>query len=194
MRLLRLRLLLLLLVFLAFAASTIAARSDPALEKSVAELASLLTDGYAELDQGKLLPIRSSNMVAVLFNLQGPAKGNGSWQFLAFFEANASLSSEFPNTSPYRLLAFKKIGSRGARLFNPATATFQSGQLTVGGSAFKPSDAMCCPSLPIRSTFVIQDGQVVERSVDNEFDQPLTRSTSGRNSFKFLTVKNLYQF
>lgn len=154
---------LLLLMFLALQASAAAARSDAALEKSVAELATLLTDGYAELDQDGLFHVRSSNVVAVLFNLQGPAKGNGSWQFLAFFEANVSLSPEFPAASQYRLLGFKQIGGRGVRLFDPTTATFQGGKLSVDGSAFKPSDSMCCPSLPIRSVFVIKDGHVVEQ-------------------------------
>jgi hypothetical protein len=156
---------LLVLVLLVLPASAVAADHDHALEKSVAGLAALLTDGYAELDRGELIPIRSSKVVAVLFNLQGPAKGNGTWQFLAFFEANASLSPELPTASQYRLLAFKQVGDRGARLFNASTASFQHGKLTLGGAAFKTTDSMCCPSLPIRSVFAIQDGQVVEQRV-----------------------------
>ena len=154
---------LLLVVFLALPASAIAERPDPALDKSVDRLAALLTDGYATLDQAQLVPVRSSNLIAVFFNLQGPAKGNGSWQFLAFFEVNFDLSSEFPASSKYRLLGYKQVGSRGTRLFDSTSATFQHGKVTVGGAAFKPSDSMCCPSLPIRSSFVIQDGHVVEQ-------------------------------
>ena len=156
---------LLLIVFLAFPASAIAERPDPALDKSVERLAALLTDGYATLDQGQLFPVRASNLVAVFFNLQGPAKGNGTWQFLAFFEANIALSPELPASSKYRLLGYKQVGGRGTRLFNPASATFQHGKVIVGGAAFKPSDSMCCPSIPIRSAFVIQDGHVAEQGL-----------------------------
>ncbi len=156
---------LLWLAFLALPASATAAHPDPALDRSVAELAAQLTDGYASVDPVQLLPARSSDQVAVFFTLQGPARGNGSWQFLAFFQANDSLSPEFPVSSRYRLLGFKRVGGRGFRTFNPSSATFQNGKLQVSGAAYGPTDAMCCPSQPIRSEFVIQDGGVAEHRV-----------------------------
>lgn len=156
---------LLWLAFLALPASATAAHADPALDRSVAELAALLTDGYASLDPVQLLPARSPDQVAVFFTLQGPARGNGSWQFIAFFQANDSLSPGFPVPSRYRLLGFKRVGGRGFRTFDPSTAAFQHGKLQVSGAVYKQTDAMCCPSQPIRAEFVVQDGVVAEHRV-----------------------------
>jgi hypothetical protein len=153
------------MAYLALPVSAIAAQPDPALNESVSELASLLTDGYATLDQAQLFPVRSSNLVAVFFSLQGPAKGNGSWQFLAFFDVNPAVSPEFPASSNYRLLGYKLVGGKGIRLFNPASATLQHGKVTVGGASFKPNDPMCCPSHSIRSVFTISHGYVIEHRV-----------------------------
>ncbi len=155
----------LLLFMLILLPATVTARSDRALQTSVSELAGLLTDGYAYLDEGQLYPVRSGNVVAVIFFLQEPAKGNGSWEFLAFFEENSSLSEEAPPSSRYRLLAFKKIGGKGTRLFDFGAAAFRKGRLIVPGRTYKPADPECCPSLPIRSEFTTKDGQVIEQRI-----------------------------
>lgn len=139
-------------------------RVDRALDVSVERLAALLSDGIATLDRGRRVPVRSGNLTAVMFNLQGPGGGNGTWQFLAFFETNAHLP-EATTPSGYRLLGFAKIGSAGDRFFDPATAVLRRRQLRIDGAAFARGDAACCPSRPIRSLFVLGDGNVVEQRI-----------------------------
>jgi hypothetical protein len=145
--------------------ASVAAHSDRALRASVSELAGLLTDGYARLDKGRLYSAKAANLVAVIFFLQEPAKGNGSWEFLAFFEENTGLSQDAPVSSSYRLLAVKQIGSKGLRLFDSGAASFKDGKLIVPGNGYKPADPECCPSLPIRSEFTIKDGQIIEQQI-----------------------------
>jgi hypothetical protein len=154
------------LVMLSFITTPVLATPpDKNLQVAVKQLAALVSDGYAKLYAEKLAPIssNSSHSVAVFFTLDGPAKGNGSWQFLAFFEHNEAVDPSEPPSPSYRLVAFRQVGSRGTRFFEPATASFRNGILTVSGWAMGPSDAMCCPSVPVRSEFKVQNGAVAEQ-------------------------------
>ena len=154
--------LLILLLLLPCAPAAANPPIDPALDDSVTHLAALLSDGIATLDRGRLTPARSGHLVAVVFNLQGPGGGDGSWQFLAFFDTNADLPAT-PASSRYRLLGFARIGSLVERLFDASTAVLQGRRLRIDGAAFARGDASCCPSHPIRSVFVLADAKVVER-------------------------------
>lgn len=152
---------LLLLVALPCGAS----KPDTELRQSVERLAALVSDGYAQLDIQQIdsIPSRDRDTVAVFFTLEGPGKGNGIWQFLAFFRRNESLAPGSPPASAYRLIAFKQVGAPGTKLFDPETATYANDALTVSGMGYGPKDAMCCPSLPLRSTFTLQNDVVVEQ-------------------------------
>ena len=155
-----------ILVMLSFLATPVlAATPDKDLRVAVEKLAALVSDGYAQLYAEQLASVssNSSHSVAVFFTLEGPRKGNGSWQFLAFFEHNEAIASDEPPSSSYRLVAFRQVGSRGTRFFEPGTASFHNGVLAVSGMAMGPRDAMCCPSVPVRSVFKVQDGAVVEQ-------------------------------
>jgi hypothetical protein len=143
----------------------LAVSPDKNLLVAVEQLSTLLSDGYAELYTEPLIPIRSSSTptVAVFFTLEGPGKGNGSWQFLAFFEHNQAVAPDEPPSHSYRLVAFRQVGSRETRFFEAATASFHNGSLTVSGRSIGPDDPMCCPSVPIRALFKIQNGIIVEQ-------------------------------
>lgn len=154
------------LLLLALLASPCGASTpDAALRQGVEVLAALVSDGHAQLDDARIdaVPSGPAGPVAVFFSLQGPAKGNGSWQFLAFFERNEAIGPDIRPSSGYRLVAFRRVGSRGTRLFDPRTASFRAGTVTVSGAAYGPGDAMCCPSVAVHSAFRVDDGVVVEQ-------------------------------
>ncbi|GLQ99149.1 hypothetical protein [Dyella mobilis] len=143
----------------------LAAPPDKDLRAAVDRLAALTSDGYATLyaEQTAAIPERSSRIVAVFFVLEGPGMGNGYWQFLAFFERNETAGPKYPPAHAYRLLAFRQVGARETRSFDAPTASFQNGILTVSGHALGPNDPMCCPSVPVRAVFKLEDGAVVEQ-------------------------------
>lgn len=142
-----------------------ATKPDAELRQSIEHLGALVSDGYAQLDIQRIasIPARDRDAVAVIFTLESPGKGNGVWQFLAFLRRNASFAADSPPASAYRLIAFKQVGARGTKLFDPETATYANGALIVSGKGYGPKDAMCCPSLPLRSTFTLQHDVVVEQ-------------------------------
>lgn len=157
-----------MLLLLALLASPCrASEPDAGLRQSVKLLATLVSDGYAQLDDARIDSVQSSpaGPVAVFFSLQGPAKGNGTWQYLAFFEQNEAIGPDIRPSSRYRLVAFMQVGSRGSRLFDPDTASFQGDTVTVSGAAYGRGDAMCCPSVAVHSAFRVSNGVVVEQSV-----------------------------
>ncbi len=137
--------------------------ADAAPNAEVVRLADLVSDGYAKLDRTTITPIRSGDRLAVFFDLQHPGEGNGTWQYLALFERNAAFPGAEAPASEFRLLAFARIGMRGTRLFDPSTARIRGHEISVRGAAYAPHDAMCCPSLPVRARFVLEEGNIRER-------------------------------
>lgn len=77
------------------------------------QLAVLVSDGYAQLYAEQLAPVssNSSRSPAVFFTLEGLATGNGSWQFLAFFEKNGAIAPDEQPFSSYRFVAFWQVDS-----------------------------------------------------------------------------------
>ncbi|HSR65328.1 MAG TPA: hypothetical protein VLM17_06995 [Xanthomonadaceae bacterium] len=147
---------------LALASAPAPAQAADALRSAVGVLAGQLSDGVARLDASELVVRRARNRVAVLFALEGPGGGNGRWQFLALYEPNESLRAGRAVAPRYRLLALQRIGARGERLFDAASARFDGTRLLLQGAAFRAGDAMCCPSRPISRAFVLVDGRIAE--------------------------------
>ncbi len=142
---------------LSLAASTTSASPKSELRTQTERLAVLLSDGYETFDPHSFATksSRNSKYIAVFFTLRGQAKGNGSLQYLAFFVRNEELDPTPSNPSSHRLGAFSNIGARGERHFDLHTAIISGDTVTVKGMALGSNDAMCCPSIPLQSTFSI---------------------------------------
>ena len=139
---------------------------DAELQASVKTLAHSLSDGYATLHPNDItiLHSQSSQDAVALFLLVGLGGGNGSSQYIVFFNRNEPIPGKRNRVAPYRLVAISQVGFRGWRLFNFRTARFRSGAVSIAGRSFLPKDAMCCPSQPIKITISISQGRITEQS------------------------------
>jgi hypothetical protein len=161
-----------LLKVLALAAALIASQpamaSDSELRASVKTLAAALTDGYATLSPTDISIVHASEPehVAVFFFLVGFGKGNGSSQYIAFFEPNEPFPGERISGPPYRLVALSQIGAKYWRYLDPKTAQFHKRSVVVSGRTYAPKDALCCPTKPFNVVFSISNGRIIERVGD----------------------------
>ena len=161
---------LLLMVCATFAASAGPAQPSAALSRAILQLSAGLSDGSSKLDPASIRSYALPGKAAVLFTLEGPGGGNGSLQFIAFFVPDEGGGLRHRRQTRYRLLAYRKIGSRGSRLFLFGSGVIHNGQLALKGATYRASDPMCCPSRQLSSSFAAKGGHVVE--------QPLTPDNS----------------
>jgi len=158
------------IVFLAFGMSVLlacaaASAAEPSkaerreLERALAQLVTLLSDGYAQaypdyraLRVGHLFPHDALDAVA-LFSIEGFAGTNDHNEYLAYFSGVAPVREGKAPPKRFQLLAFAQIGGRAWRSFEYESATLGASSVTVAGKAYGENDASCCPSVPIRATF-----------------------------------------
>ncbi|PXX43123.1 hypothetical protein [Undibacterium pigrum] len=138
-----------------------------------AELARLITqfgDGIAETYSGNPSVIKygqlfddNKNDAVVLFNLEGFGGSNHQAEFIAFFQEQAPADIAGKHSRPYRLVAVTKLGQRGWRAFDFASASIRQHAVTLKGVETGAGDALCCPSVEITRTFHIDEyGHIVE--------------------------------
>ncbi len=154
---------LLLISFSAFASSAEAAPPNAALNRAVAELSTRLSDGVADPDPATTQYFINKKQTAAFFILHDPSGGNATSEIIAFF-APSRAAGHLPLAQlHYRLLAYRQIGSGATREFQASSGKVHSGRLELTGAAYRKKDAMCCPSLSIRSSFTVKNGHVSEQ-------------------------------
>ena len=140
--------------------------TEAELRATVAELASLLSDGHTIFypRHASILRVPLSQETVVFFTIEGFGKGNGSSQYLAFFSHNEPYPGDPAKIPPYRLIAFLHVGATGWRHFDPKTAQFRNSSVKVSGLSYAPKDSSCCPTQPVSATFSVSNGRITEQS------------------------------
>ncbi|MFZ2999623.1 MAG: hypothetical protein WA071_04790 [Undibacterium umbellatum] len=142
--------------------------ATPAQQAAIkAELARLITqfgDGIAETFSGNPSVIKygqlfeyNENDAVVLFNLEGFGGSNHHAEFIAFFEEQKPVEIAGKHSRRYRLVAASKLGERGWRTFDFASASIKQHAVTLKGVEMGAGDALCCPSIEIIRTFRIDE-------------------------------------
>lgn len=122
-------------------------------QESVA-LSEILSDGYAQFypEQSQMVEIPSypslgfKSGVAVLMSMGGWAGGNTNNQYVAVYAINENLKLG-QASNQYRLIAFKRVGGKGDRLFT--TLRYENQALILSGFGYGENDGLCCPSQPM---------------------------------------------
>ena len=139
-------------------------KQQAAMRKELQRLLEQFGDGLAVTiaeDPAKILfgPLFDDhqNDAVVLFSLEGFGGGNLHAQFIAFFEEQKQINFAGKMARPYRLVAAGKLGQRGWRSFDFASARLEKHRLSLAGMEMGASDALCCPSVAIIKTFHLDE-------------------------------------
>jgi hypothetical protein len=167
----RARLALTLCVALAIAPSSWAKPPDipPYIDNAVTALVAQFSDGMAVsypefryIVRGKVFDSGGKDAVA-FFSIEGFHGGNYHAEYMALFAAvPPEGAGADKNAHPFRLVAVAQIGGRGERTFRWKTARLRPNEITVSGLRWGKNDPGCCASRPIKVTFRVVNGNIVE--------------------------------
>lgn len=161
---------LLLVALLAAAGGTHAAAKAPPVEAAVVALAELVADATGRLDPFSVRVY--GNGRAAVFTVEGAAGGPVSWQYVAFFEPNEAWPDQPPPSRPLRLVAFRRIGDRAGRMYDPDSGRLEGRSLVLSGSVPRRGDSTCCPSGRLKTVFTLTGQDIAEHTLGRSHAAP----------------------
>ncbi len=163
-------LLLLVMVSLCSAGAAAEAKFQPtaALEAQVAELAGLLSDGYAqeyaEARSYHAVDVQGHGAkdVVVFFTLEGEAKTLYYGFYMAVFERVEPVDPAPHEAERYRLAAFAQVGGKGWRNVDFDRLGYAKGRFALVTEEYAKGDANCCPSVKGAAEYALEGDNLRE--------------------------------